>query len=254
MHDLLMVYAETAARLASSADTEAWQDDEDAPLYRSVFQRGSLPAPPPRLSTGEMYIRRGSHLYTSLQVDAVHLFASADVYRCLGLWIVACLLEPDPGEFWLEVTHAESEVRHLCVDTGYRGLDRGQEGLQTSPHAAVYYPSPVTAFPLADRPPPLPHLMLTDRKDRLASYGDADERDAVVGFGSDLGAWYFAEVLLNVSQPWNERVEVDLEGPFGFGGVAPDSAEVRFWLSGTVAWKPEAGAIHDVLRQQRHRA
>jgi hypothetical protein len=232
------MYAETAARLASSADTASWQDDDDAPLYRSIFQRGGLPAPPARLSTAGMYVRRGSHTYASLQVDALHVFATADVYRCLGLWIVACLLEPDPGEFWLEVEHAGSEVRHLGVDTRYRSLEGVQQGLHTHPHAVIYYPGPVTAFPLAASPAPLPQLLLTDRKDRLASYGD-DERDAVVGFGSDVGAWHFAEVLLNVSQPWNQRTEVNLEGPFGFGGVAPGSAEVRLWLPGSIGWDPE---------------
>lgn len=187
-----------------------------------------------------MYIRHGSHTYTSLRVDGLHFLATADVYRSLGLWIVACLLEPDPGEFWLEIAHAVSEVRHVCVDTRYRGVDGGGQGLHTHPHAAIYYPGVVTAFPLAGGSPPFPHLLLTNRNDRLVSFGDGDKRDTVVGFGSDAGAWCFAEVLLNVSQPWNQRNEVSLEGPYGFGGVAPDSAEVRLWLPGSAGWDPGA--------------
>lgn len=240
MHDLLRLYSTTAASLASSPDTAAWESDEDAPLYRSIFRRGDLPAPPAELSTGGMYARHGTHTYPSLAVDSVHLFASADVYRCLGLWIVACLLEPGPREFWLRITHAESDVRHICVDTGYRSLDGERAGLHTQPHAVVYYPGMVTAFPLADQPSPLPSIRLTNREDRLAGFGDDDDRDTVEGFGSDVGGWRFAEVLLNLSQDWNPRVEVELEGAFGFGGVAPDSAEVRFWLPGSAGWEPGA--------------
>lgn len=235
MHDLQTYYAEAAARLASRPDTSTWEDGKDAPLYRSVFRHGDLPAPPAALSTGGMGVRRGTHIYSSLAVDAVQFFATPDAYCCLGLWIVACLLEPGPGEHWLKITHPESEIRRLCVDTGYRHGDRNRADLHTQPHAVVYFPSRPVAFPLADSPPPLPHVLLTDR-DRYASYGEAD-RDTLVGFGSDAGAWCFAKVLLDLSQPWNERVEVNLEGPFGFGGVEPDSAEVRFWLPGSDGWE-----------------
>jgi hypothetical protein len=242
VHDLLKLYSRAAARLASSTDTPAWEDDDDAPRYRSIFRRGNLPSPPAELSTNGMYIRRGTHTYPSLAVDSVHLFATPGVYRCLGLWIVACLLEPGCNEFWLQVTHAGSEVRHICVDTRYRSLDDEGEGLHTQPHAAVYYPGVVGAFPLADQPPPLPSLRLTDRAQRVAGFGDDDDRDTIQGFGSDIGAWRFAEVLLNLSQPWSKRVEVNLEGPSGFGGAAPDSAEVRFWLPGSDGWNPDEWA------------
>lgn len=236
MHDLLRLYSNAAATLASSPDVAAWENDEDAPLYRSIFRRGDLPAPPAELFTSGMYVRRGVNRYRSLAVDSVHLFAPPEVCRCLGLWIVACLLEPGPHEFWLRITHAGSEVRHVCVDTSYRSLDGEGEGLHTQPHAVVYYPSAVAAFPLADRPSPLPGIQLTDSGERRAGFGDDDDRGAMVGFGSDAGGWRFAEVLLNLSQAWNQRVEVELEGAFGFGGVAPDSAEVRFWLPGSAGW------------------
>lgn len=236
MHDLQTHYADAAAHLASRPGNEEWEDEADAPLYRSVFRHGDLPAPPAELSTGGMYVRRGSHIYSSLAVDAVHLFSTPDVYRCLGLWIVACLLEPGSHAFCLQVTRPGSEVRRICFDRRYRSLDGAQPGLHTQPQAAVYHPAPPSAFPLADQAPPLPHVWLTDGKEHFAGFGDA-ERDTLLGFGSDAGAWLFAEVLLNLSQPWNKRVEVNLEGPFGFGGVEPDSAEVRFWLPGSAGWE-----------------
>jgi hypothetical protein len=236
LHDLLRLYSKAGTNLASSPNVAEWESEDDASLYRSIFRRGDLPAPPAELSTGGMYVRRGVNTYPSLAVDCVHLFAPPDVCRCLGLWIVACLLEPSAHEFWLRITHAGSEVRRVCVDTCYRSLDGEREGLHTQPHAVVYYPGVVAAFPLADQPSPLPSIRLTDSGERLAGFGDDDDRDAIVGFGSDAGAWRFAEVLLNLSQAWNERVEAELEGAFGFGGVAPDSAEVRFWLPGSARW------------------
>ena len=237
MHDLLKLYSDAAARLASSPDMAAWEGDADAALYRSVFRHGDLPAPPAELSTGGMYARRGAHTYSSLTVDAVHLFAGPDAFRCLGLWIVACLLEPGPGERWLRLTHAGSEVRHVCVDTRYRMVDGERPGLHTQPHAVVYYPGAAPAASL-DEQAALPILRLTDRSERFAGFDDAG-RDAIVGFGSDAGAWRFAEVLLNLSQPWNTRREVGLEGPAGSGGVGADSAEVRFWLPGSIWWSPD---------------
>lgn len=79
---------------------------------------------------------------------------------------------------------------------------------------------------------------------RQGSPGWLWRSDTLLGFGSDKGAWCFAEVLLNLSQPWNERVEVNLEGPFGFGGVEPDSAEVRFWLPDSVGWEANKESIN----------
>lgn len=237
MHDLQALYRDCAARLAWSADTRAWNDADDPTPYRTILRHGDLPAPPAELATDGISIRTGEHIYPSLRVDWLQFCARPEGYRALGLWMVACLLEPGPGEFWLRIMHGASDVRHLCVDTGYRA-DTEAPGLHLRPHAVVYHPSTLAVFPLADAPVPRPHLQLTDRADRMAGIGDAEPRDAVTGLGSDAGAWAFAELLLNLGQAANARVEVSLEGEFGFGGVAPGSAEVRLWLPGSVGWDP----------------
>jgi hypothetical protein len=181
----------------------------------------------------------GSHGYGALTVDTVEISAHRETYRALGLFIVAGLLTPGPNRFVLGLTHPASQVRRLVVDTVYRRLDDGS-GLRTEASGAVYFPARRQRLALegaaiyADE---LPYVFLTDVEEMAGRDWPGDPmRDTVVGFASDRGAYAIAELLLDASHAWNEEVEYTLEGPYGFGGVAPASAELRLWLPGSVAW------------------
>ena len=63
-----------------------------------------------------------------------------------------------------------------------------------------------------------------------------DARDTVEGFGRLEPSLQLAEFLLDISRPNNSENEFVLEGPAGFQGVDALSAEVRFWLPGSIGY------------------
>jgi hypothetical protein len=126
-------------------------------------------------------------------------------------------------------------VRRIVLDTSsYR--ESHWAGLLTEPREIAYLPAARREHALGDvqaAPRDLPAISLTDQEgfaDR-----DAPVRDTLMGFGGDAGAYLVGELLLDISQVWNGP-EYTLEGPYGFGGVAPHSAEIRFWLPGGGGW------------------
>lgn len=238
MIDLELAYADAAARLANSLNADG---ELESPLAGSIFERGSLPTPPRGLRTARISIACGSHLYGPLTVDVLHVSAHRETYRALGLWILAALLTPGAERFELSLTNPASMVESIIVDTMYR--QNGGGGLRTEARGATYFPSKRTHLGKADTlsEGELPTILLTDREGFAGRDDPTDPpRDVVVGFGSDAGAYRIVELLFDISQSWNEGREYTLEGPFGFGGVAALSAEIRFWLPGGFGWDPTA--------------
>jgi hypothetical protein len=239
LSDLEFLYADAAARLPTSHDYDAALEAGQPHFARAVFDRGSLPGPPTDLTSARVCIAAGSHGYDALSVDLIDISAQRETYRALGLFILASLLAPGPNRFVLRLTHPASQVRRLVVDTMYRQLNDGS-GLRTEASGAVYFPMRRQRLVAEDRFIPgdeLPHVFLTDVEEMVGRDWPGDPvRDTVVGFASDRGAYTLAELLLDVSQAWNEEVEYVLEGPYGFGGVAPTSAEIRLWLPGSFGW------------------
>jgi hypothetical protein len=237
--NLLELFADHASRLPTSRDVEDAYEREDLDRVRAVFERGTLPVPPAELDAPGIVLQAGAHGYESLTVDQLALSARPEMYRALGLWMLAALLTPGPRRFTLRLLHPGSDVRRLVLSTEYRSLGDGS-GLRSEATAAAYYPAARSAHPLAEGEIPaeqLPHLFLTDAEELIGHGWPGDPvRDTLVGCGSDAGAYHLAELLLDVSQPWNDRTEFTLEGPFGFGGVAPRSAELRLWLPGGAGW------------------
>jgi hypothetical protein len=237
--DLELLYADAAARLPTSYDYDAALEAGHPHLARAAFERGSLPAPPQDLTSARICVAGSSHGYGSLTVDLIDVSAHRESYRALGLFILAGLLTPGPNRFVLGLTHRASQVRRLVVDTMYRRLDDGS-GLRADVFGAVYFPARRRRLVLENTRvsvDDLPHVYLTDVEEIVGRDWPGDPaRDTVVGFASDRGAYAIAELLLDVSQAWNEELEYTLEGPYGFGGVAPTSAEMRLWLPGSIGW------------------
>jgi hypothetical protein len=237
--DLELLYADPAGRLPTSHDYNAALEAGRPHLAQATFDRSSLPTPPADLTSARVCMSGGSHGYGALTVDTVEISAHRETYRALGLFILAGLLTPGANRFVLGLTHPASQVRRLVVDTMYRQLDSGS-GLRSEVSGAVYFPARRRRLALEDPSAPadeLPYVFLTDIEEMVGRDWPGDPvRDTVVGFSSDRGAYAIAELLLDVSQAWNEELEYTLEGPYGFGGVAPASAEVRLWLPGSLGW------------------
>jgi hypothetical protein len=240
VYDLEETYAAVAV-----AHVEFHEQEEGMPphVWRTVFDRSTLPVPPAGLSTARVIIAEHSAIHPNQTVDMLIFSAHRETYRALGLFILASLLSPGPNRFELALTHPASDVRRLVVDTEYRRLGELSKGLRSEALGAVYHPSVRPHLPgreWAVSPlEELPDFSLTDDE----GFGGRNNplgttRHVVEGFRSDRGAYAIAELLLDVSQAWNEWDEYVLEGVYGFGGVAPGSAEVRFWLPGGDGWNP----------------
>jgi hypothetical protein len=256
MPDLEEVYADAMAALPTSPDYDAAEEAGMPETARRTYAHGSLPLPPPGLASGRIIVLGGTHSYPSLSVDFIQVHAHRETYRALGLFVFAGLLAPGPRRFELALTHPDSQVRRIILDTSYR--KDHWAGLLTEPREIAYLPAPRSRHPLQDVKAALhelPAVSLTDPE----GFSDRDwpgdpVRDTLMGFGGDVGAHLMGELLLDISQAWNETAEYELEGPYGFGGVAPSSAEIRFWLPGGFGWVDPAAAspasTTDALRPQ----
>jgi hypothetical protein len=237
--DLELLYADAASGLPTSNDYDAALEAGQPHVARASLERRSLPVPPADLTSARICIRGSSHGYGALTVDLIDISAHRETYRALGLFILASLLTPGPNRFVVGLTHPASQVRRLVLDTMYRQLDDGS-GLRTEASGAVYFPARRWRRALEGGSAPadeLPHVALTDVEEMVGRDWPGDPvRDTVVGFGGGRGAYAIAELLLDVSQEWNEEVEYTLEGPYGFGGVALASAEIHLWLPGGLGW------------------
>jgi hypothetical protein len=73
-------------------------------------------------------------------------------------------------------------------------------------------------------------MVLTNEQGGCATEQQRAARDIVEGFGGALGSAKLAALLLDIGLPDAQLTEFCLEGPPGYGGVPPASAEGRFWL------------------------
>lgn len=209
-----------------------------------VLKAQNLPQPPAWMETDHLYIAKGIHEYEDyFRADMLWWFASKETYGQLALLILAVLFHPDPPEVNLQLTHPASEIKRLVVRYEYPPSDEYLDaGYNTRPYAFAYYPGETAWYDhgryreVSD----LPCFWLSGAEpggDYEAAWKD---RDTVIGFGTDVGATRFAELLLSAGRPDNACVEYALEGD-GSGlarSVGRWSAEVRLWLPGSDAWDP----------------
>jgi hypothetical protein len=235
MRDLAELFREQVAALPTK---ELDDRSGDLPDTKAVFSADNLPVPPARVSTPGLLIRRGTHTYPSWRVDELHLYAEPALYQALGLCILATLFMPQPQDVTVELTHPDTEVNRLVIRPSLTSIpgDLAQVGgwpmgYIARPYAFVYYPERLAYAPLSSsstrcrEPLPIVHLV-----GDTSNSDDRDERDTVVGFGTDEAAAYFAGLLLNVGQPWQPQKEYSLESVAGYGGVGSGSAELRLWV------------------------
>ena len=195
-----------------------------------------LSKPPEVLATGDLVIERGCHDYDTWRVDYPQWSADKETYGSLGLAILSALLHHQPP-ITIELTSPRSQITTLVVQPPpTRDLDTG---LELAPRSLLYAVEAVERHPWTSRflsPYDLPWFKLTNRSDDVVTEQQRSERDCIHGLGSALATARFAKLLLDISRPSSQTLEVALECEAGFRGVAPASAEVRLWLPGSIYW------------------
>jgi hypothetical protein len=233
MCDIRRLGAQIADRLAVvSRDTTA-----------NRFDASSVPPVPQRMTSGSVVIRRGHHDYNGCwRADSLQLYATRQTLRSLGVIVLASLFATPEHATDIALTHPATDIATLRVRTP--PLTTGGV-LARRPSWYDYWPQEWAKFPWSNDaldPDHLPAVYLTD-DDELGGITGAQwqNRDTVVGFGSQEGVARFGQFLLDVGNPAHPGDEYRLEGEAGVRGVAPMSAELCLWLPGSSGWEPSQG-------------
>jgi hypothetical protein len=206
-----------------------------------TFDSQTFSESPSLLQTDQLVIRKTYVNHNGSRVDRLQFFASKSIYRELGLLILSVVFHRGGSRACLSLTSPSSVVKNLIVE--YGGSTSRVSGHQTSPHSFEYYPEKISRHPWTRQNLQdlfgLPRFTVTNLKDFVITEQDWANRDTVMGFGNDDASVRLAGLLLNIGSPQNETSEVELEGEGGFRGVGVHSAEVSFYLPGSLAW-PDA--------------
>lgn len=206
-----------------------------------IVTENSLPCPQQLISTARLVVKKGVHQYgSSYQIDQLLFFAHKQTYRQLGLLILACVFSQNVGEVELLLTHKQSDIKKIIVESQNLDIDKLTGGFYAKPFAFKYWPEiQCRLHPLYNLQIPdwdLPQLLLTDEEDCCITEEDWKNRFVIRGFGTPVGATHFAELLLNIGLSETESQEFYLESYAGNKSVAPTSSEVRLWLPGGHYW------------------
>jgi hypothetical protein len=231
--DLERLFADLGANLPTSADEEL------------ALASASLPLPPAHLATDQLYIEKSLHDYNGyFRADVVLFHARKVTYRQLGLLILAVVFHTLPEPVEVDLTHPASAIKRLIVESPYQGPDDIRSGYNTRPYVFSYWLEDTTRYPWPYplTPTELPCFYLTNYETTRGLSIDEEwaARDAVRGFGTDVGSVRLAELLLNASQLNNPVDEYTLEGDGGNRKVGYLSAEARLLLPGSIGWNPDA--------------
>ena len=203
-----------------------------------VFHAAVLPAPPAKISTDRILLRKTHHTYNSCyKADGLWTYVTPRKCRELGVFLLACGFHGPQENTPLLITHPDSAIQRIIVRASDLRLDDPPVGLSTLPFALRYYPSTTRKHPwkydcdTSD----LPSFYLSNAEDCVANEEDWAKRDTVwVQMSS--GMFRFAELLLNAGCSWNEVRDYDLEGDAGYRAVGPMSAELTIFLPGSDGW------------------
>lgn len=226
--DLHRLYGQLSARVPETEETSF------------TVNRSTFSAPELRIKTDRLIIEKSHHDYDSFfRADFLQFFASKQTYRELALLILNAVFWADATEVELDLIQSKSDIKRLVISPGvsYQPV----AGYQVRPHSFEYWPSVVDRYPgrnlKADDSSDCPSFLLSNATQCV---GVTDEdwkaRDTVLGFGSDRSNVRLAQLLLDMGRGPSTQDEVTLEGSAGLGGVGRHSAEVRFWLPGSLGW------------------
>jgi hypothetical protein len=190
-----------------------------------VLTREILPQIPLHLVTGRVLVQVLKHEYSLtgrklISVDSVHLYATKQTYRNLGLFLISLALH--------KVAVAR-DLRVLAFPTGFAHLI-ARRGGPTQLRRIVYSPNAMLRHPYS-RPKRAPRAPIRVR------VGTRIRKPVVHGFGAIEATIEFAKMLLDFGNPESRHEpEVNLERDIGVRGVSETSAELTLLQPGFYGW------------------
>lgn len=202
---------------------------DDVPSHEEksfVFSTESIPLPPDKLSSRSIVAKRGGHGYGHADFAVVHIQASLETYRRLGILLLATVFHATGIE--LAFTHEGSEIKSLVLEKPW--IMSRPSHYETRPDRFTYWPSERDRHPWTDADPEdMPRLNFA-------------EGGGIADSSSDRGRVLLGGLLLDAGRAEAKLDEYHLEGECGFRGAGPGSAEVSLWLPGSDGWDSDLWA------------
>ncbi|MFX0071795.1 MAG: hypothetical protein ACFFAO_11960 [Candidatus Hermodarchaeota archaeon] len=200
-----------------------------------IFKKENLPNISENIDTTNIIIKKGYHIYNNYyRADALRCYAIKDIYKNLGLLILSLIFHENNEGVKLNLLNSNTDVKNIIIKFHYFN----KNGYIKKPHSFEYEPEEVKKFPWINdnlESWDLPGFYLTS-ENKFKIDEQWEKRDTVILSSTDNGMIRLAKFFLDISNPYQEIVEFDLEGDTGFKGVASGSAEIRFNLPGSIDW------------------
>ncbi len=199
----------------------------------SMIWPNSLMPLPVRLRSDHLCMGASRHSYApAYEVDLMVFGAPKETYHALGLLILASVFED--RDVIIELNQNIDALLITSQALGNHVIPNARlrvEGFEYAPQEVTRVPWARDAF---EDPYTLPWFCIASAADlELETFF---EQKVATGFGSMAGSLRLAQLLLDLSRPANDCVEVCLEVEGGNRGVAPLSCEARFWLPGSIGY------------------
>ena len=180
-------------------------------------------------------------------IEKLDVLAYKSTYQNMGVLLLQFLFS-ERNYFTIKLTHPNSEIKTLYIYVNRQSpkdffLEIEQPVIYKS---FEYWPSDVTKFAFSQ--PPFSDRIIPKKSLPLFSYAWSNERDYNTPLRNAkadqlilkldvTGLCALASLWIDMGRDKNKIDEVCLEHPhLGFGGIAPTSLEVCFWLPGSIAF------------------
>ncbi len=217
------------------------KNDNSIDIKRSMFLKI-----PQKMTSKNIIITKGFADYNSYyRIDRLIFFTQKATLKSLGLLIFYSIFKSNKT-ITLKLINEHSEIKNIKIDPyNSNSIDiydnrKFSVEINCNLNYFSYRPQILHRYPwfyFQDSVFDLPTFFLTNFQECIASETDYKKRDTIVISCSIKGMLRLGTLLLDLSNIHQKQNEYYLECEYGYKGVAPGSAEVKFCLPGSDGWK-----------------
>jgi hypothetical protein len=208
-----------------------------------LLHAANLTQPPARATGMAIQVQRGLRIFGIVRIPQLHLSATKEAYRKLGLLILCSVFCPVVNDITVDLD-PRSNVRRLVLKRWFVSDEQLGAGYHRQPRALKFEPCPFQqapdrpCYPLRDAVAGLYFGLEGERGGGLSVDGDFGSLVVATALGSDEAWVEFALLILNMSLSRTTACEFILEWPrpCGCGGVQVGSGYVALHLPGSPSY------------------
>ncbi|MEM8604009.1 MAG: hypothetical protein AAGF24_09260 [Cyanobacteria bacterium P01_H01_bin.121] len=210
-------------------------DEEDEEADSIHLTAETIPKISAVIESDALNVKPGLHIYKDRPTTVVLFECQRRTLQALGALLLSGVLHASHAQVILTVTSTNSEISEVLFD--FEGVFSVRGSAARYYHQITsfeYYFTDYSRYPLTDINPNFsPLVILTRGEFGLGSWEEFITPNRVRITGNASALLDLAHVFLNVGRPNASATELDFEAPFGSGGVACGSSELRVWLPGS---------------------